>query len=209
MADSWWRRRSRASPPTGLTFGDSIDITGQTIATGLGNTFSSSTGTLTVQTPSGVNAYAQSDGTGGTEITAVSAAIGVYRFFNAGNGTHLYTVDANEAQTIQQTRPDLVYEGNTSLAALTPNNGDPNAAPIYRFFDATDGSYFYTASASERDAVAATRPDLVYEAGSTFYEHTRAVTPTLSPSCAGDQLASAPRRHSRFGSLARTESVAP
>lgn len=37
--------------------------------------------------------------------------------------------------------------------------------PIYRFFDQTDGTQFLTSSTSERNTVAATRPDLVQETG--------------------------------------------
>ncbi len=57
------------------------------------------------------------------------------------------------------------------MTALTPSNGDPNAAAIYRFFDSTDRSHFYTASSAERDSLIASRPDMVYEAVGTFYEH--------------------------------------
>jgi hypothetical protein len=82
------------------------------------------------------------------------------------------TTNAGEAATIQQTQPGYVYEGASSdLAALTPDNGDPNAVQVYRFFDTDDGSHFYTTSATERDALISTRPDMVYESGSVFYEH--------------------------------------
>lgn len=49
-------------------------------------------------------------------------------------------------------------------------------SPVYRFFDSVHGTRFFTASTSERDAVIADRPDLVYEPGATFFEHS-----TLQP----------------------------
>ena len=100
--------------------------------------------------------------------------IDVYRFFDTKNGTHFYTADTAERSTILSTRPDLVPEGpnGVGLTAVNPSGNDPNAAPVFRFFDATKGTQFLTASASERDNVIATRPDLVYEPASTFFEHT-------------------------------------
>ena len=72
--------------------------------------------------------------------------------------------------TASASRPDLVYEG-VGLQSVDPASNDPNAAPVYRFFDSTYGTHFFTASTSERDTVIATRPDLLYE-GVGFSEHT-------------------------------------
>ena len=71
------------------------------------------------------------------------------------------------------TRPDLIPEGpnGVGLTPVDPASNDPNAAPVYRFFDLKQGTHFFTASNTERDTVIATRPDLVYEPASTFYEH--------------------------------------
>ena len=106
-------------------------------------------------------------------LASIDPTIGVYRFFETTNGTHFYTADAAEAQSIRQTRPDLTSEG-IGLRAIDPAAMDPAATPIYRFFDAVSGTQFLTASAAERDAVIATRPDLHYEATSRFYEHATA-----------------------------------
>ncbi len=43
-------------------------------------------------------------------ITPTSDTIGVYRFFETGSGVHLYTTSASEAQSIEQTRPDEIFE---------------------------------------------------------------------------------------------------
>ena len=110
-----------------------------------------------------------SDVTGGTSPTTID----VYRFFDKTTGTHFYTPDQNERQTILATRPDLVPEGpnGVGLTAVDPASNDPAAVPVYRFFDLNQGTQFLTASSSERDSVIATRPDLVYEPSSIFYEH--------------------------------------
>jgi hypothetical protein len=98
------------------------------------------------------------------------ATVGVYRFFDTKFGTHFFTASATERDTILQTRSDLTSEG-VGLNAIDPNSNDPNAAPVYRFFDTVHGTHFFTISASERDSVEATRPDLTFE-GTGFFEHT-------------------------------------
>lgn len=62
----------------------------------------------------------------------------------------------------------MTYEGVDLTAVGTPAS-DPAAVAVYRFFDTAYGTHFYTASATERDAVLATRPDLTLE-GTAFYE---------------------------------------
>ena len=39
------------------------------------------------------------------------ATVGVYRFFDTGDGTHFFTADASERDQLLATRPDLTYEG--------------------------------------------------------------------------------------------------
>jgi hypothetical protein len=95
--------------------------------------------------------------------------IGVYRFFDTRDGTHFLTASVQERNNLVQTRPDLTYEGPEFNAVADPN-ADPAAVSVFRFFDTRYGTHFYTASASERDTVTSTRPDLVYE-GPGYYEH--------------------------------------
>ena len=97
----------------------------------------------------------------------------VFRFVDTGTGTHFFTDDPTEAATVSSARSDLVTEG-VGFNAIDPATNDPNAAPVYRFFDQIDGTHFFTASESEKAAVIATRPDLVFEPNSTFYEHATA-----------------------------------
>ncbi len=95
--------------------------------------------------------------------------VGVYRFFDDGTGTQFLTGSVSEADAVIATRPDLAYEG-LAMAGIAPGTNDPNAVPVYRFFDAANGTHFFTASQAEANAIAATRPDLVPEQ-TTFDEH--------------------------------------
>jgi hypothetical protein len=89
----------------------------------------------------------------------------VYRFFDKGTGTHLFTTSTAEVATIASTRPDLVQEQSSFDEHLTAQAGD---TPVYRFFEKTDGTHFFTASNDERASIVASRPDMVYE-GVAFY----------------------------------------
>ena len=111
-------------------------------------------------------------GVSGTAFPGVqpSTSPQVFRFLDTGTGTHFFTDDPTEAATVSSARSDLVTEG-VGFDAVDPATNDPNAAPVYRFFDQIDGTHFFTASESEKAAVIATRPDLVFEPNSTFYEH--------------------------------------
>ncbi len=95
----------------------------------------------------------------------------VYRFFDTKFGTHFFTADQGEKNTVIATRPDLVEETN-GFGDIA--QGDPNATPVFRFFDTKFGTHFFTASAGERDSVINGRPDLTYEPSSTFFEHATA-----------------------------------
>ncbi len=114
-------------------------------------------------------------GVSGTAFPGVqpSTSPKVFRFLDTGTGTHFFTDDPTEAATVSSARSDLVTEG-VGFNAVDPATNDPNAAPVYRFFDQIDGTHFFTASESEKATVIATRPDLVFEPTSTFYEHATA-----------------------------------
>ena len=98
------------------------------------------------------------------------ASVNVFRFFDSAHGTQLLTEDPAERDAIIGGRPDLRYEG-VGLHALDPAQPDANATAGYRFFDVSSGTHFLTASDAERDALLGSRPDLVFEPGSTLFEH--------------------------------------
>lgn len=95
----------------------------------------------------------------------------VYRFFDLVNGTHFYTSSISERDDIPATRSDLAYEG--AVFRDVDQMSDATAAPVYRFFDTTLGTHFFTTSTGERDQLISTRRDLAYE-GVGFYEHASA-----------------------------------
>lgn len=103
-------------------------------------------------------------------VTTSPGSVDVYRFFDTATGAHFYTSSSSERDAVKATRPDFVSEAG-GLRAINPAVTDPDAALVYRFFDTVHGTQFLTASTHERDQVIASRPDLVYEASSTFSEH--------------------------------------
>ncbi len=106
----------------------------------------------------------------GVDTVAVSGSnIGIYRFFDSQTGTQFLTSSVSEINGILSTRPDLKFEG-LALDGVTPGANDPNAAPVYRFFDTSNGTHFFTANKAEAAGLAASRPDLVAEQ-SSFSEH--------------------------------------
>ena len=95
-------------------------------------------------------------------------AVSVFRFFDTTNGTHFFTTDANEANTIGKTRADLVAEGASFMEHQTAESGD---TAVYRFFNANNGTHFFTNSATEQATIMSTRPDMHSE-GIAFYAPT-------------------------------------
>ena len=76
---------------------------------------------------------------------------------------------ASEAATIGSTRSDLTLEG-VGLHGYATASASASSEAVFRFFDTADGTHFYTASTSERDAlVAAPSSGMTYE-GTAFYE---------------------------------------
>jgi hypothetical protein len=107
--------------------------------------------------------------TGGGSSTGSGTTVdAVYRFFDTKFGTHFFTSDIGERNSVLAARPDLKEETNGFGDVA---QGDPSAVAVYRFFDTQFGTHFFTASTSERDSILAGRPDLTYEPNSTFYEH--------------------------------------
>jgi uncharacterized repeat protein (TIGR03803 family) len=93
----------------------------------------------------------------------------VFRFFDTDDGGHFFTTSAAERDQVLATRKDMTFEG-VGYNAVNPSANDPNATPVYRFFDTHDGGHFFTTSQTERDQVLDTRPDLKFE-GIGYSEH--------------------------------------
>ena len=120
-------------------------------------------------TPAPVPTGTIAGGTAPAGATSDTDPLPVYRFFDTTDGTHFYTADASEAASVERTRPDLVPE-SAGLKAVNPDARNAASVPVFRFFDVSTGSHFFTADPTERDTVIATRPDLSYEPSSVFYE---------------------------------------
>ncbi len=133
--------------------------------------------TIRFERPEAGTVFRMTTDSAGDAVISLAASIpgtvDVFRFFDAAHGTQLLTQDATERDTILSTRADLRYEG-VGLQAVDPVHPTPSAVDVYRFFDTRNGTHFMTSSSSERDAVLASRPDLVFEPSSTMVEHATA-----------------------------------
>jgi hypothetical protein len=88
----------------------------------------------------------------------------VYRFYNAGSGTHFFTSSAEERDHVIATWPTIFsYEG--VAYSVNPYN---NKQPLFRFYKPSSSSHFYTASEEERDYVIATWPTVYQYDGPTY-----------------------------------------
>lgn len=79
--------------------------------------------------------------------------VNVYRFYNMRTGTHFYTASADEKANVQQTLSSVLsFEG----VAYTLDAASPVATQaLYRFYNMSNGTHFYTANDVERDHVIA------------------------------------------------------
>ncbi len=91
----------------------------------------------------------------------------LYRFYNRNSSSHFYTASAEEAAHIIATWPTIFQlDGQTYSVNPTPV---ANSVPVYRFFNRTNGSHFYTASAEEADMVIATWSNVYSFEGPAFW----------------------------------------
>lgn len=96
--------------------------------------------------------------------------ISIHRFFDKTDGTHFFTASGSEAASLVATRTDLAYEG-VGLRGYDAADASPSSQAVFRFFNVTDGTHFYTASSTERDAILTTQPSAMKFEGIAFYEN--------------------------------------
>jgi lysyl endopeptidase len=89
----------------------------------------------------------------------------VYRFYNTGNGSHFYSISANETSYVKANIPQYYYEGPAFKAEPAAVVG---TSAVYRFYNATTRAHFYTISAIEKADVIARLPQFAYE-GVSWY----------------------------------------
>ena len=94
-----------------------------------------------------------------------------FRFFDTIHGTQFLTSSSAERDALRAGHPELTYEGE-GMMSVTADPADANVAPVFRFFNSSNGTHFFTTSAGERDSIVATRPDLIQEKAN-FAEHLR------------------------------------
>lgn len=105
----------------------------------------------------------------GGQQPAPNTPVPTFRFFDTIHGTQFLTSSSAERDAIIAGQGTLTYEG-TGMGAVTLDPADANVASVYRFFDTSSGTHFFTTSAGERDSIVATRPDLIEEQAN-FAEH--------------------------------------
>ena len=91
----------------------------------------------------------------------------LYRFYNRVSASHFYTASTQEKDHILATWP-TVFNLDGQTYAVNPGPV-ANAMPVYRFFNRTNGSHFYTASETERNNVIATWPHIYTYEGPAFW----------------------------------------
>ncbi len=89
------------------------------------------------------------------------------RLYNKVSGSHFYTASSTEAANALATWPGVFQlDGATYKVNPAPV---ANSLPVYRFFNRTNGSHFYTASETEKAHVMATWPHIYTLEGPAFW----------------------------------------
>lgn len=106
----------------------------------------------------------------GVGFYAAAQAVGdmapVHRFFNTKSESHFYTINAQELVSVQANLPSFRYEGTTWYASTSASHNDMR--PIYRFYNESTSTHFYTATDAERDYVISNLPSFRFE-GTAYY----------------------------------------
>lgn len=106
----------------------------------------------------------------GVGFYAAAQAVGdmapVHRFFNTKSESHFYTINAQELVSVQANLPSFRYEGTTWYASTSASHSDMR--PIYRFYNESTSTHFYTATDAERDYVISNLPSFRFE-GTAYY----------------------------------------
>ncbi len=105
------------------------------------------------------------------DITNALVPDGVYRFFNTDTGTHFYSANITERDSIIANLPNFNLEGPSFKAADTANG--PTAS-VFRFFNTETGTHFFTQSTAERDSITANLPSFNLE-GEAYLGYTEEV----------------------------------
>ena len=125
--------------------------------------------------------------------TPATEAQPVYRFYNVKTNAHFYTIDAAERQYVAANYPDYRFEGTayyalpaSAAAAISATR----ALPVYRFYNPSGKTHFYTISEAEKNSTIQSQPAYVFE-GPAFYAFAAASPAAVPPSDAARFLTQA------------------
>ena len=94
----------------------------------------------------------------------------LHRFRNKVNGSYLYTASQAERDAIAlKLASTYEYEGVSYKVCVTPPDPPAGSISVYRFQNFKRGTYFYTASEAEKNAVATTMASTYRLEGVAFY----------------------------------------
>lgn len=98
----------------------------------------------------------------------VTGSIPLHRFWSARLGGHFFTADTAEKDAVIKRWPDTwSYEG-VAYYVYPTNTSVADTVPVARFWSSLNNHHFYTASATERDAVRARWADVWSYEGDNF-----------------------------------------
>ncbi len=107
------------------------------------------------------------DPTGTPELPPPEETTSVYRFYDTITGTHFYTANEAERDSVINNFSKYNYEG-ASFAAV--KNATANTSEVHRFFNTLTGTHFYTISDFEADQVRQNFSHFNYE-GTAYYAY--------------------------------------
>jgi hypothetical protein len=102
-----------------------------------------------------LNLHHSSSRTPSPSLTDSPTGSPLYRFIDRADGSHLFTNNLKEIDAITGAR--FAYEG---IGFNTPNNG---TQALYRFYNSSKDSHFYTASEAEKNALVAPSSGYAFE----------------------------------------------
>ncbi len=109
-----------------------------------------------------------------SELEAVRVPL--YRFYNVRNGSHFYTISADESAYVQAHYADTYrFEGEAFDVFRSPS-GYFAPLQVHRFYNRVTGTHFYTISENEKVLVQAMWPTVFTYEGIAFY----AIDPNIS-----------------------------
>ena len=141
-----------SNPSVALTI--DYTVTGAAYSTVSGSVAAGASAFVGGAYPSGTVSFAAGSTTATLEVLAVGPSTPQP---DEGFVITLSSLNASDSVTVRGQVNGLMLDDS----GFREVSGD--AAGVYRFFDSTNGTHFYSASETERNALIQTRPDLVYE----------------------------------------------